>query len=124
MAVKGQYELALMLCDFSNCSGLRINADKTQAIWLNGTFREVCPELNLRYVTTFKLLGIMFSTDLSTMDELNYPSKIIDILKIEKLYKGKCYTMQGNITIVKMFMLPKLIHILSVLPSITQGEIS
>ena len=59
---------------FGNYSGLIVNTDKTQAIWI-GKKRGSKPKLNidknLRWgSTTFNLLGLNFSTDLVAKFEL------------------------------------------------------
>lgn len=110
--------------NFQKVSGLSINVDKTQAIKLGDINRNLrCPVLNIAYAAHFKLLGITFSTNLDEMDDLNYRNKIIQINKTIKLYQWRNLSMAGRITIVKMHLLPKLIHILSVLPSPKQSTL-
>lgn len=103
---------------FKNISGLRINVDKTQIIKLGGTIIEGrCPILDIPYNTEFKLLGINFSVDLDQMEELNFRSKLANIKNIMKLYQWQGLSMAGRITIIKMRILPNLIHLLTVLPT-------
>ena len=64
-------EAISVLKDFSICSGLCINLDKTQAVWLgarSNTEQKLCLELNLKWVTEFKVLGITFSIKLNEME--------------------------------------------------------
>ena len=51
------------------------------------------------------------------MEELNYAPKMVTIHKIIKRYSLITHTLAGRITVVKMFILPTLVHILQVLPS-------
>ena len=101
---------------FKLISGLRINIEKTQAINLNPCMQRV-EDLGLQYTSHFKLLGIHFSTHLPEMDMLNFKPKIGEIRKIIKLYSWRNLSLAGRITIVKMLLLPKLVHLLAVLPT-------
>jgi hypothetical protein len=69
------------------------------------------------YSRTFKLLGIQFSSNLEEMEDFNFTSKISNIRRIIRIYQWRNLTMASRITIVKMQILPNLIHLLSVLPS-------
>ena len=74
---------------FYLCSGLKLNFDKTSAVWLGSMKRSteiLCPELNLSWSNTFKLLGIYFHIDLENMIELNYNPKLIAIEKVLQSY--------------------------------------
>lgn len=102
---------------FELCSGLKINVEKTQAVLLGNQVAPRCPEFTLNYTTTFNLLGIQFSTDLSQMDCLNFEPKISIVRKVCASYNRRKLTLQGKITVIKMFILPKLVHLFSVLPT-------
>ena len=81
---------------FYLCSGLKLNFDKTSAVWLRSMKRSteiLCPQLNLSWSNTFKLLGITFHIDLENMTELNYNPKVTAIEKILlELFKVKAST--------------------------------
>ena len=110
-----------ILTNFESISGLKINVDKTQLIKLGKEYEEkICPILNIQYSKTFKLLGINFSVNLGEMEDINFTEKIANIRKIIKLYQWRNLSMAGRITMVKMQILPKLIHLLVVLPSPNQ----
>ena len=123
-------EIIQLFKDFQKASGLAINVEKTQAVKLgisNSNRDEICPILEIPYIQKFKLLGIKFSTNLEEMYELNFRDKIINIKKLIQIYQGRNFSLMGRITLVKMHMLPKLVHVLTVLPTINPkyiGEIS
>ncbi len=109
---------------FEEISGLKINVEKTVVIKLgieNIVPGQKCLSLNIPYSTTFKLLGINFSTDLSEVTILNYGPKIAVLQNLVRLYQGRNLSMIGRITVVKMFMLPKLIHLFRALPTPEQN---
>ena len=103
---------------FGNISGLTVNVDKTQVIKLGSDYAEtVCPVLNIPFRKRFKLLGIEFSVNLDEIEELNFRGKITKIQNIIRLYQWRNLTIAGKITIMKMQILPNLVHLLAVLPS-------
>ena len=104
---------------FEKISGLHINVEKTQAIHLGEplTDNNKCPYLNIDFCEKFRLLGINFSTNPDEMEELNFEAKIAEIRKIRRLYQAQNLSLTGKITVVKMLMLPKLVHLLAVLPT-------
>ena len=113
-------ESILVLDNFHACSGLKINLDKTQAIWL-GNLKErvytICDDLNLKWVKKFKLLGINFSVDLKEIIDLNYGEKILEIEKLFNLYRRFNLSIVGKVTVIKTLALPKLVYLFSVLPT-------
>ena len=55
--------------DFANISGLKINFDKTQVVWIGS-------KQNGSYHKKFKVLGIIFSIDLGQIIKENYTTKL------------------------------------------------
>jgi hypothetical protein len=82
----------------------------------------LCPDFKLNWsVSNFKLLGIDFSLDLSSMPDLNFRKKIIDVSKILKSWQHIKLTLLGKVTVIKTLALPKLIHLLTSLPNLEQA---
>ena len=106
--------------DFYLCSGLKLNYEKTVAVWL-GTMKNstniLCPEINMTWSNKFNLLGITFCTDLRQMVSENYNSKIQSIKSILNSYKKRNISILGKVTVLKTIIVPKLIYLLKVLPS-------
>lgn len=105
---------------FELCSGLKLNVEKTQAAWIGerrGSPEYLCPEVELNWTTSFTLLGIEFNT-LNGKDclELNLKNKIIDISKLLGMYKQRNFSIIGKVSVIKTLAIPKLIHVLTVLP--------
>ena len=66
--------------DFANISGLKINFEKTQFVWI-GSKKFDTSSIKTKWKLlwgkqTFKLLGININTDLAKMMEQNYTPKI------------------------------------------------
>jgi hypothetical protein len=76
---------------FSECAGLRVNFDKTEAIWLGS--RRSCHEqllpdkhLSWNFSGKFKLLGISFNLSESDKTLENFTEKVQSVKKILSLW--------------------------------------
>ena len=72
----------MLLNSFHAYFGLKINLDKSQAIWLGKLKRRsypICNDLNWNWGKQFKLLGVTFSMDLDNITELNLGTNILEI---------------------------------------------
>jgi hypothetical protein len=111
--------------NFYKASGLKINTSKTRVVWVGSkrySNQILCPDFTLDwFVSNFKLLGINFSLDLSSMPNLNFRKKIIDVSKILKSWQHRKLTLLGKVTMIKTLALPKLIHLLTSLPNLKQS---
>ena len=108
---------------FSKCSGLKINMDKTNAIWLGskaGCEDKLCEDLNLTWTDSFTLLGLHFEAKLTNMTETNFVAKIGKVENILGFYSKLNLTLIGKICVIKTIIIPIFIHILTVLPTPTQ----
>ena len=116
---KSLNEMFKELEDFANISGLKINFEKTQLVWIGSkkfhtsSIKTKCKLLWGKQ--TFKLLGINFNTDLTKMMEQNYTPKIRALENIVK--GGKKLTPLGKITAIKVLFIPAFNHLFTTLPS-------
>lgn len=71
---------------YAEISGLKINLDKTNVIWIGSKKHsqdKICVKWGLKWgFSTFKLLGFTFCVDLDRMLNLNYAPRIQEIEKI------------------------------------------
>ena len=105
-------EAILTLDHFSRMSGLRVNNDKTQLIWLGS--RKNC---GIRYMKDknfqwdpgiFKILGVTFSTKTDDICNLNYSNKLDEIKRIIAKWKKREISPLGKVTVIKTLVIPKL----------------
>ena len=101
---------------FAEISGLKINYDKSEVIWIgsfkNSTIRYL-PNLNLKWnPSVFKALGIVFSTDLTEMNKLNYKSKLFLIKQIINIWMKRIITPFDRIALIKPLLISKLNYLL------------
>ena len=113
-------EAVAVLVKFGQISGLHINFDKSQVIWIGS--RRNC---NLKYMRdknfvwdpgTFKILGFIFSTNLDDIVKINFDNKLLEIKKILSYWSKRHITPFGKITVIKSLVFSKIIHLLINLP--------
>jgi hypothetical protein len=109
-----------MLQRFAKMSGLNINYEKTQAIWMgnmkNSPIRYL-RDMNFCWDPgIFKYLGIYFSTNYGEIVRLNFDGKLQEIKMMLKKWSKRNLTPFGKITILKTFVLSKFIYLFIILP--------
>ncbi|MCU7951730.1 MAG: reverse transcriptase family protein, partial [gamma proteobacterium symbiont of Bathyaustriella thionipta] len=95
---------------FSRISGLNINLDKTQLVWIGSekfSTRSIKTKWKLLWGNTkFKLLGIHFNSDLEKMIKDNYTPKMIQMEKVLKQWNKRSLSPIGKITVIKTLIIP------------------
>ena len=116
-----------LIGDFYKMSGLKVNVNKTKAIWFGemaDSNAELCVDLGLKWVKQFKLLGLNFDNKLENMFELNFEEGIKNIKKVLNSWRYRYLTVYGKITIIKSLALSKLTHLSIVLPQMEQESLN
>lgn len=113
---------------FARFSGLNINFDKTQVVWI-GIKKYSMDTINTRWklkwgCTNFKLLGIIFHVDLDKMIEINYRAKIVKIKGLINLWRRRYLSPIGKITVIKTLLLPVFNHFFISLPTPNENTIN
>ena len=110
-----------VLYDYSHFSGLKVNFEKTHAVWI-GIKKYSTASIKTRWKlswgkTDFKLLGISFHIDLDKMQQINFKEKVQKIRSLIKLWKRRYLTPLGKITVIKTLLLPMLNHLFISIPN-------
>ena len=117
---KSLKEAMMMLDKFAEVSGLRVNHDKTQIIWIGSmknSQQRYMRDSNFQWNPgVFKVLGIKFSTNISLISELNYADKLSEIRRILNRWKKRQLTPFGRITVIKTLVLSKLTYLFLNIP--------
>ena len=99
---------------FHKCSGLKINAEKTEAMWLGANKGVNLKPLNLNWKNCVKILGIFFSYDETEAFNRNYNEKLQNLEKTLNLWKMRDLTLMGRVLIAKSLGVSKLVYTASV----------
>ena len=113
------------LTNFYKLSGLKISVTKTKAVWFGSRSNSgevLCPDLNLKWVAKFTLLGIEFDSSLEEM-KTNFSEKIEKMEKVFSNWSYRHLSPFGKVTVIKSLGLSKLSHIALVMPTPTKDMI-
>lgn len=117
-----------ILKSFALMSGLKINFDKTIAVWLGKKRKsQICYSKELKIIwnpDTFKYLGVIFSTELEKMPSLNYEPKLAEIHSCLNSWSKRKLTPFGKIVLIKTLAASKLTHLLTNLPDPSEKFLS
>ena len=124
---KSLNELLKELELFARMSGLKVNFDKTQLVWIGSKkFDQNSIKTKWKLIwgkQTFKILGINFNTDLTKMIKENYTPKMQTLENMIKQWERRTLTPLGKITAIKVLMIPLINHLFFTLPTPEQDII-
>lgn len=117
---KSFIEAVRILNVFASMSGLKINFNKTQVIWIGS--RKNCQIRYMRDMNfcwdpgTFRYLGIVFSVDTGNIVHLNYLGRMAEIRKLLNTWGKRQLTPFGKITVLKTLAVSKLTYLFMNIP--------
>ena len=111
----------LLLDAFAQKSGLKVNYEKTEALWI-GTHRNRTDKLPIKRNIKWpfqktKALGVWFSTAEEETVTLNYQERKGKIINILNSWQFRRLTLLGKITVIKCLAASQLVYIMSPLTS-------
>ena len=91
-----------ILHKFEKASGLKVNKDKTEALWIGSERNDISKPLGLNWQNqTLKILCMYIGYDIKKIRELNW-EKRIDALKITlDMWNGRNLTISGRFFLAK-----------------------
>ena len=104
-----------ILNDFEKCSGLKMNLSKTKAMWVGKNKNSLETPLGLEWCTGVKTLVIHFSCDQEQVMKQNFQDRLNEVQKMINLWKLRGLSLFGNVTIIKSFLIPKLLYVSSII---------
>jgi hypothetical protein len=109
------------LNNFEKCSCLKINVNKTEAMWIGSARQNNSNhEINVLWTNVVKILGIYFTYNEKDMIKLNYEDKLTSLKCSLGLWKQRDLSVMGKITVVKTFALSQFMYTSSVISMPTQ----
>ena len=112
--------------DFFELSGLKVNIEKTNVMRI-GKKKGGLGRLPMgKIVTEIKILGVYFSLDIKTREELNYKEILSKIKRLLGWWKQRDLTVMGKVHLLKTYALSKLNYVSSsfVVPKWVVAEIN
>jgi hypothetical protein len=96
---------------FSKCSGLNINMDKSEAIWIGASSNYRHKPLKLKWTQGATCLGVYTSNSLEEMTRKNIEDKIQKIEDLLKLWALRKLTLVGKVRVVNTLIVPQLLYL-------------
>ena len=110
-----------LLRQFYKMSGLKINVDKTRALWIGsscGSSETMCGELALDWSQEpLKILGVTFSPLVFNIWDLNSKEILIKIKNLLNQWSKRKLSLSGRITVIKSLAISKFVHLFISLPA-------
>ena len=99
-------------------SGLKINVDKTRALWIGSFRKKMCDEYSLDWSQEpLKALGVVFSPLVFNIWDLNSQDVLLKVKNILNQWSRRKFTLIGRITVIKSLALSKFVHLFISLPA-------
>ena len=105
-----------VLESFGECSGLKVNHEKTEILALGNNTLEDVDLVKHNICGAIKILGVYFGYDIKQRDSLNFKKTLKEIKKSINMWKWRGLSLLGRIQIIKTFAIPKLMYRASVIP--------
>ncbi len=108
---------------FGLYSGLKLNKEKTEGLWLGSNSENINAPLGISWPTKpLRILGVYHSYNTADCNKYNFEEKINNTKSVMNLWKMRNLTILGRIQIVKTFIISKFLYTCSVI-STPQGYI-
>jgi hypothetical protein len=104
-----------LLENFKKCSGLKLNTSKTEAYRLGNNLPFNIKDLKLKWVESFKYLGIWFCDNLKDMEYKNYRHRLDHMRNLLRLWKLRDLSLKGKVLVLKSLAFSQIIYPLSLL---------
>ena len=111
----------LILKKFYNMSGLKINEEKTKALWIGAmchSEKKICKEYNLDWEQKpLKILGVTFTGEVFDIWNHNLDETLHKVNSLINVWSKRRLTLPGKITVIKSLILSKFTHLFMALPN-------
>ena len=102
--------------EFGSFSGLKLNKEKTEAMWLGSNRNNHQKPLGILWPDhPLKILGIYASYDKEACIKLNFEEKLDKAKRIVNMWMGRNLTIYGRIQIIKTFIQSQFLYVSSVI---------
>ena len=107
--------LQIILEEFKNISGLKVNKGKTNFLWMGKDSDKPDIALFGNLVQEVKILGVYFSMNVKVKENLNYKEILSRIKRLLGWWKERDLTLMGKVHLIKTYALSKLNYVSSLI---------
>ena len=100
---------------FAKCSGLNINMDKSEAIWIGASSNYLHKPFNMKWTKGATCLGVYITNNIEEICEINYRDKIKKIEDLLKIWALRKLTLIGKIRVINTLIVPQLLYLSNVI---------
>jgi hypothetical protein len=97
--------------NFTVCSGLKLNRDKSEAIWIAASSNFLHKPCRIKWTKSATSLGVKIGNDLPNCIDENYRDKISIIENLTKQWCLRKLTLKGKVVIVNTLLLSQLLYL-------------
>ena len=108
---KSTFEIIKTIVLFSKVSGLKLNMQKTEGIWLSKNGDVPTDVLDIKWSTgPVKSLGIYFGLNETEIQKLNWESKLDKLKRLLSVWRKQNLTIYGRAIIINVIALSQLLY--------------
>jgi hypothetical protein len=100
---------------FSNCSGLKVNKEKSEAIWIGASSNYRPKPLGLKWTLGATYLGVYISNNIKETINTNFQNRIQKIKDILNMWILRKLTIIGKIQVVNTLIISQLLYAATVM---------
>ena len=101
---------------FTKCAGLKVNREKSEAMWIGASSNYKHKPCNIRWTTeSIKTLGIYVNLNRTVTIEENYKERLKKIKNLLEIWNLRKLTLKGKIIILNTLVISQLIYVGTVL---------
>jgi hypothetical protein len=104
-----------LLQHFYVCSGLKLNATKTEAMFLGATNNMNINHTKMKIVEETRVLGITLKKNIKDLTDFNFTEKLHKVKMLLNMWKSRHLTIKGKITLLQNKVLPLILYTASIL---------
>jgi hypothetical protein len=97
--------------NFTTCSGLKVNKEKSEAIWIGASSNFRHKPLGLKWTQGATYLGVYICNDIQKAIETNFNTKMQNIEDLLKMWTLRRLTLRGKIQIVNTLVISQLLYV-------------
>ena len=101
-----------LLDDFEKVSGLKLNVEKTEAMWIGSFKSHVDMPFGVNWQKCVKVLGVFITYDVQLLVEKNFKQRLKNVKNTINSWKihVRGLSIYGKVNIVKSILFPKMIY--------------